>query len=92
MGASQPLLKWAALALFAAANMFITLAFGVAPTGSDAVTNANLYKAASLLLGLAVLWLSLRRQNYLMLVGFAVLQLLAFHRFSETLNAGAFGG
>lgn len=84
------ILKYFAIAIFAGVNLLVSLTPVVAPDGG-AMMNANLYKGASLLLGLLVLWLALRQNRYLLLVGFAMLQLIAFTRFTATLNGGGLG-
>ncbi len=85
------ILKWFAILLFVGVNLTITLAMVIAPAGSNAGPNATLYKGASLLLGLLVLWLALRQQRYALLAGFSMLQLFAFTRFAAALNTGTFG-
>ncbi len=84
------IMKWFAILLFIGVNAFISLAMVIAPAGSDAGTNANLYKGASLILGLLVLWLAVRQQRYALLVAFSMLQLFAFSRFTAALNSGSF--
>lgn len=84
------ILKYFAIAIFAGVNLLVSFTPVVAPDGG-AMMNANLYKGASLLLGLLVLWLALRQNRYLLLVGFAMLQLIAFTRFTATLNGGGLG-
>lgn len=80
------IIKYAAIAIFLVVNAYISLTMVIAPAGSDAATNANLYKGASLLLGLLVLWLAVRQNRYALLVAFAMLQLLAFGSFAKALN------
>ena len=87
----ETLIKYCAIAIFAAVNLMVTLTPVIAPAGDAAMTNSNLYKGASLLLGMLVLWLAVRQKRYILLVGFAMLQLLAFSRFTATLNGGGLG-
>lgn len=84
------ILKWFAILLFVGVNLLISLSFVIAQPGSAEATNANLYKGASLILGLLVLWMALRQKRYALLAGFAMLQLFAFGRFADALNSGVF--
>lgn len=84
------ILKWFAILVFLCVNIVISLAFVIARPESAEATNANLYKGASLILGLLVLWLALRQKRYVLLVAFSMLQLFAFGRFAEALNNGVF--
>ena len=85
------LVKYGAIVIFAVVNLLVTFTPVIAPPGGQTAMNANLYKGASLVLGLIVLWLAVRQNRYLLLVGFAMLQLFAFSRFSATLNSGGLG-
>lgn len=87
MSGDHPLLKWATIILFVAANVVITLAMVIAPAGSDIATNANLYKGASFFFGCIVLWLSYRKNNFFILLVFTALQWVAFTRVMNMLNA-----
>lgn len=87
MNGAHPLIKWGSIALFIAVNLIISLTPVIAPVGSDVTTNANLYKAASFFFGGIVLWLSYRKNNFWILLGFTGLQWIAFTRVTDMLNA-----
>lgn len=89
MQGSHPLIKWGAIILFIAVNILITATMVIAPAGSSVGINANLYKAASFFFGCIVLWLSYRKNNFWILLGFTALQWLTFTRVTDMLNASA---